>query len=82
MAAAAAAAVTTSRGASEHVRDQVEKGRKKGVFKVGGEQQRPARGFCCFFPILDFGLEQTTTDTSVGAARLLLGPVRLYSGLG
>jgi hypothetical protein len=52
--AAMAAAVTTSRGASEHVRDQVEKGRKKGVFKVGGEQQRPARGFCCFF-FSDFG---------------------------
>lgn len=52
---------TTSPGASEHVRDQVEKGRKKVVFKVGGEQ----RGVLLFFPILDFGLE---LEQTVGAA--------------
>jgi hypothetical protein len=39
----------------------VEKGRKKVVFKVGGEQ----RGVLLFFPILDFGLE---LEQTVGAA--------------
>ena len=33
-----------------------EEGRKKGVFKVGAEQQRPARFLkLLFFSILDFG---------------------------